>query len=185
LAGMLKGETRDASGSLFADHLDALDHSGNNFVSDAGIKPLGVFAHYNQIDARIASGNMRQVADRPEVGEKFEALAQFDIDAGEAAADGRGHRTLQSDTGALDRFAEFFGNVIVVRLKGFGAGGEAFPFEFDAGRFHHANRGLDDLGANAVAGNESYFVGHMKTLQYCSARESAMKVHTLFRSEER
>src|ERR1035441_2049184 len=146
LAGMLEGEARDACGSLFGDDLDALDHSGDDFVFDAGIKPFGIFADHDQIDARIASGNMRQVADRPEVGEKFEAPTQFDIDAGEAAADGRGHGPLQSDAGALDRFAEFFGNVIVILLKGFGASGEAFPFEFNAGSFNHANRGLDDSG---------------------------------------
>ena len=159
LARMLEGETRDAGGSLFGDDLDALDHSGNHFVFDAGVKSFRIFANDDQIDSRIARGNMRQVADRPEVGEEFEALAQFDVDAGEAAADGRSHRTLQSDAGALDRFAEFFGNVFVVLLKGFGAGGEAFPFEFDASSFEHANRGLDDFRADAVAGNESYFVG--------------------------
>ena len=81
------------------------------------------------------------------------ALAEFDVDAGEAAADGRGHGALQSDAGALDGFAEFFGNVFLVLFKGFGAGGETFPFEFDAGGFEHANRGLDDFGADAVAGD--------------------------------
>src|SRR5208282_47766 len=104
--------------------------------------------------------NVREVADGPEVGEELKALAQFDVDAGEAAADGRGHGTLQSDAGALDGFAEFFGNVFVVLLKGFGAGGEAFPFEFDAGGFNHANGGLDDFGADTVAGDEGYFMCH-------------------------
>src|SRR5208283_2221118 len=158
--GMLEGETRDAGGSLFGDNLDALHHTGNNFVFDAGIKPLGVFAHHDQIDAWIAGRNMRQVADGPEVGKKFETLAQFDVDAREAAADGRSHRALQSDPGALDGFAEFFRNVFVVLLKRFSAGGKAFPFELDAGGFHHANRGLDDFGADTVAGDEGYFVCH-------------------------
>src|SRR5208282_2921132 len=159
LAGILEGETRDAGGSLLGNDLQALDHSGNNFVFDAGIQSLGVFADNDQVHARVAGGNVREVADGPEVGEELKALAQFDVDAGEAAADGRGHGTLQSDAGALDGFAEFFGNVFVVLLKGFGAGGEAFPFEFDAGGFNHANGGLDDFGADTVAGDEGYFVG--------------------------
>ncbi len=103
---------------------------------------------------------MRQVADGPEVGEEFEALAQFDVDAGEAAANGRSHRALQPDAGALDRLGEFFRNVFVVFLKGFSARGEGLPFELDAGGFENANRGLDDFGTNAVAGDESYFMCH-------------------------
>src|SRR5208282_586671 len=153
LAGVLEGETRDAGGSFFGDDLDALDYSGDNFVFDAGVKSLGIFAHDDQVHAWVAGGNVREVANRPEVGEEFKALAQFDVDAGEAATDGRSHRALQSDARALDRFAEFFGNVFVVLLEGFGAGGEAFPFEFDAGGFNHANGGLDDFGADSVTGN--------------------------------
>src|ERR1019366_792380 len=157
-SGVLEGETRDAGASLLGDDLQALDHSGNNFVFDAGVKSFGIFAHHDQVHARVAGGNVREVANGPEVGEEFEALAQLDVDAGEAAADGRGHGTLQSDAGALNGFAEFFGNVLVVLLKGFGAGGEAFPFEFDAGGFEHANRGLNDFGADSVARDEGYFV---------------------------
>src|SRR5580658_3278643 len=121
LAGILEGETRHAGRSLFGDDLDALDYSGDNYVFDAGIKTLGVFAHHDQVYARIAGGNMRQVANRPEVGEEFEALAQLDVNAGEAAANGSGNGTLQSDAGALDGLAEFLGNVFVVLLKGLGA----------------------------------------------------------------
>src|SRR5271169_426020 len=153
LASVLEGEPRDAGGSLFGDDLDALDYSGHNFVFDAGVKAFGVFAHDDQVHARVARGNVREVADGPEVGEELETLAQLDVDAGETAADGRGYGALQSDAGAFDGFAEFFGNVFVVFLEGFGAGGEAFPFEFDAGGFNHANRGLDDFGADTVTGN--------------------------------
>src|SRR5271170_3478673 len=135
LAGILEGKTRDTGGRLLGDDLDALDHSGNDFVFDAGIKSFGVLADNDQIYARIACRNMRQVADRPEVGEEFEALPEFDVDAGKAAADGRCHRALQSDASALNRLGEFFRNVFLVLFEGFGAGGEGFPFEFDAGSF--------------------------------------------------
>src|SRR5208282_2778027 len=162
-AGVLEGEARDAGGGLFADDLDALDHSGDDFVFDAGVKAFGIFANYDQIDAGVARGNMRQVADGPEVGKEFEALAQLDVDTGEAAANGRCNRALQSDAGALDGFAEFLGNVLVVLFVRFGARREAFPLEFDAGGLEHANRGLDDFGADAVAGDKGYFVGHIKS----------------------
>src|ERR1039458_2460324 len=162
-AGMLEGETRDAGGSLLGDDLQALDHSGDNFVFDAGVKSFGIFAHHDQVHARVAGGNVREVANGPEVGEEFEKITKQDVDDGEAGAAGRGHGAPQSDAGALDGFAEFLGNVFLVLLKGFGAGGEAFPFEFDAGGFEYANRGLDDFGADAVAGDEGYFVDR-KTL---------------------
>ena len=72
---MFESKTRDAGGSLLGDDLDALNHSRNNFVFDAGVEALSVFAHDDQIHARVAGRNMRQVADGPEVGEEFEALS--------------------------------------------------------------------------------------------------------------
>src|SRR5712691_6036965 len=102
---------------------------------------------------------MRQVADGPEVGEEFETFAELDVDTGKTAADGRSHGALQSDASALYGVVEFFRDVFLVLLKGFSAGGKTFPFEFDAGGFEHANRGLDHFGADAVARYEGYFVG--------------------------
>src|SRR4029077_521511 len=160
LAGMLEREPRDSGGSLLGDDLQALDHSGDNFVFDTGVKSFGVLANDDKVHARVAGGNMGQVADGPEVGEEFEALAEFDVDAGKAAADGRGHGTLQSDPGAFDGFAEFFGNVFLVLLKGFGAGGKTFPFEFDSSGFEHAHRSLDHFRTDSVAGDEGYLMCH-------------------------
>src|SRR5208283_5354733 len=157
-ASMRERETRNARGSLFADHLDALHHSGDNFVLDTGIQSLGIFADHDQVDARVTRRDMRQVAYGPKVGEEFEALAQLDVDAGEAAADRRSHRTLQSDAGALDRFAEFLGNVFVILLKSFGPGRKAFPLKLNSGGFDHANRSLNHFGTDAVAGDEGYFM---------------------------
>src|SRR5208282_765784 len=161
LAGILEGETRDAGGGLLGDDLQALDHSGDDFVFDAGVESFGVFADDDQVHARVSRGNMRKVANWAEVSEQFETLTEFDVNAGKAAADGRGYWAFQSDAGALDGIAEFFGNVFVVFLKRFGAGGETLPFELDAGGFDHTNRGLDDFGADAVAGDEGYFMCHM------------------------
>src|ERR1019366_1356571 len=159
LTRILEGETRDASASLLRHDLQALHHSRDDFVFDARVKPFGVFADYDQIDPWVVRGNMRQVMNRPEVREEFEAPPELDVDAREAPADGRRHRSLQSDAGALDGLGEFFRNVFLVFLKGFGAGGEAFPFELDASGFEYANRGLGDFGADSVAGNKGYFMG--------------------------
>ena len=94
LACVLKGEARHASGSLLRNNLQALDHPRNNFVFDAGVQSLGIFAHHDEIDSRIARRNMRKVPDWPEISEQFEALAKFHVDAGKPAANRRCHRPL-------------------------------------------------------------------------------------------
>src|SRR5258708_27999120 len=159
-AGMLERETRDAGGSLLGNDLDALDYSGNNFVFDAGVKSFGGVADDDQVDARIAGRNMRQVADGTEVGEEVRGLTELHVDTGKAATEGCSDGTLQADASALDGLAEFFGNIFLVFFERFSAGCETFPFEFDAGGFKHANRGLNDFGADAVAGDESYLICH-------------------------
>ena len=65
---------------------------------------------------------------------------------------------------ALDGFVERGGNVLAVDLEGFGAGGEALPLELDAGGFEDADDGLRDFGADAVAGDQGYFVRHIQLL---------------------
>src|ERR1700678_1218220 len=153
LARIFESETRDPSGSFFGDDLDAFDHSWDNFVFDAGVKAFRIFAHHDQVDAGVACGNMRQVADGPEICEEFKALPQFHVDARKAAANGGSHGALEADARALDRFGKFFRNVFLVLFKSFGASREAFPFEFDAGCFEHANRSLDDFRTDSIAGD--------------------------------
>ena len=63
---------------------------------DAGVQPLCVLAHHDEIDALIAGGNARQAANGPEVCEQLELLAQSDVDTGKSTADGSGNRTFQS-----------------------------------------------------------------------------------------
>ena len=106
---------------------------------DAGVQAFGVLADDDQVNIGIAGGDSRQIADRPEVGEQLELLAQRDIDAGESAADRRGYRALQADVRALDRLRQLFRDVFVIFLVGFGAGRVAFPLELDAGGFQDAD----------------------------------------------
>ena len=108
----------------------------------------------------ITGRDMGQVANRTEVGEELELLAQSDVDAGKSFADRRSYRPFQRNVGAFDRLDQFLGNVFVILLKGLGARLKNFPFELEAGRFQNANRGLGDFRANAVAGDESDLVSH-------------------------
>ncbi len=80
-------------------------------------------------------------------------LRRRDIDAGKPAADGRCHRPFQADVRPFDRLGQLFRNVLVIFLESFGAGGEALPFEFDAGGFQDANCCAHDFGADTIAGN--------------------------------
>ena len=87
LARVFEGKARDAGGSFLGDDLQALDHPGNDFVLDAGVKSLGIFADDDQIDIGIARRNVRQIAHRTEVRVKLELLPQLHVDAGKASAD--------------------------------------------------------------------------------------------------
>ena len=91
-------------------------------------------------------------------------LAEFNVDAGKTAADGRGHRTLQAHTGALDRVDQLLGNVFPVFFKSLGAGFVGLPFELDAGSFENAHRRPRHFGSDAIAGDESYFI---RRLSHC------------------
>jgi hypothetical protein len=114
-----------------------------------------------------------QILDGAEVGEELELLAQGDVDAFESAADGSGDGPLERDLVALDGFVERGGNVFAVNFESLGAGGVALPLEFDAGGFKDADYGLRDFRADAVAGDESYFVRLILELSVVSRQFSA------------
>ena len=82
LARILEGKLCDARGRLLGDDLQALDHARHHFVFQAGVQAFGILAHDDEIDIRIARGNVRQIPDGPEVRVQLELLAQRDIDAG-------------------------------------------------------------------------------------------------------
>ena len=161
LARVFEGELGDARRAFFGDHLDALHHAGNDLVLQPHVLALGVFAHDDQVHAGPMRFQAGQVLDRAEVGEEVELLAQGDVDALEAAADGRSHRPLQRHAVALDRLVERGGNVLAVDLEGLGPGGKALPLQLDAGGFENANDRLRDLRPDAVAGNQRYLVRHL------------------------
>ncbi len=164
LARMVESEAGDAGGGFFGDDFQAFDHAGNDFMLNAGVKALGIFTNDDQVNVRIASRNVRKIANGPEVCVELEALAQLDVNAGKAAADRRRHRTLQSDARSLDRIVEVLRNVFLVFLESLGASHEGFPLELEAGGFENADDGIGDFGANAVAGNEGNAMGHKEMI---------------------
>src|SRR5437773_12540994 len=102
---------------------------------EAGIQALGVFPDDDQIYVGVARWNMGQVADRTEVGVELEFFPQRHVDAGEPFADWRGDGSLQSDVGAFNRFAQFFGNVLAMLLKSLCPCLEDFPIKLEPGSF--------------------------------------------------
>ena len=86
--------------------LMAFDHAGNDFVLQADVLALGVFAHDDQVDAGPFGFEAGEILDGAEVGEEVELLAQGDVDALEAASDGRGDRPLEGDLVALNGLVE-------------------------------------------------------------------------------
>src|SRR5690242_16254244 len=102
LAGVFEGETGNAGRSFLGDDLEALNHAGHDFMLNAGVKALGIFANDNEVHVGIAGGNVGKVANGAEVGEQLESLAQFHVNAGKSAPDGGGDRAFQADAVAFD-----------------------------------------------------------------------------------
>ena len=73
LARVLEGELGDARRALFGDHLDALDHAGNDFVLQADVLALGVFADDDQVHA----GPIRSRPGRFLMGRKLAKRSNF------------------------------------------------------------------------------------------------------------
>ena len=108
---------RDAGRAFFGDDLDALDDAGNDFVLQTDVFALSVFADDDQVDAGPMRFQAGKILDGAEVGEEVELFAQRDVDALEAAANGRGDGTFERDLVALDGFVERGGNVFAVRFR--------------------------------------------------------------------
>ena len=91
---------------------------GTTSCSRPGVEVLGVLADDDQIDALEPRRHARQVPHRPQVRVQIERLAQADVDAREALADGRADRSLERDLVSPDRCrASSAGSASPVRSK--------------------------------------------------------------------
>src|SRR6266404_3511191 len=81
---ILKRKSGDACRSLLGDDLDAIDNTRYDDVFDSRVEIFGVLAHDNQVEFRIAAGNIRQCTYGTQVGVKIERLAQPHVNGSES-----------------------------------------------------------------------------------------------------
>ena len=101
------------------------------------------------------AGDAGQVPDRPQVRVEVERLAQPDVDAGEALADRRRHRSLQRDLVAADRVEQLGRQRLAGALERQRRRRRARSHSIEtpaASRMR--SDGLGDFGTDAVAGDE-------------------------------
>jgi hypothetical protein len=162
LLGGVEGELRDARRSLLRDDLDGLCDARRNQHLDARVEVLGVFADDDHVNVRVVRLQAGQRLHRAVVREEVELLAQRDVDRREAAAYRRCNGAFQRDFVLLDGLVERLRDVLAGLGVGIGAGGVLVPVEACAVGlacgFEDADGGARDLGADAVAGDEGYFV---------------------------
>ena len=157
---VLEGVARDPLRRGAGDDLDALRGVGPDTVLDPGVEILGVLAHDDQVDVVVAGLDALHRSRRADVGVQFQRLAQRDIHRAEATAD-RGR------DGSLDRHAVLSDRLDdAVRQRSALASDRRLarfldvPFEADAGCLEHDPRGLRQLGADPVAGDQSDDIAH-------------------------
>ena len=126
---------------------------------DARVEVLGVLAEDHDVDIAVARS---RALDRPggaQVGEEVEVLAQGHVDAAEARAHGRGHRTLDGDAGLGDGVEHLLRQRGAVLLHDAGTRVHDLPVDVDAGGSDDALHAGGDFGADAVSGDEGDGVG--------------------------
>ncbi len=130
-------------------------------VLDPGVKVFGVLADNDQVDVVEARAHTAVAFARPDLGVHVELLAERHVHGAEAAADWRGDRALQRDTGFTDG-VQHCGRkrISAVAVHHIGPGFLHVPLELDAGRLEDPACRLGQLGAGSVAWNEDYAVRH-------------------------
>ena len=128
---------------------------------DAGVEVLGVLSDDDEVDVVVA----RAVACDRERGTQarvqVELLADGDVHAAEAGADGRGDRALDGDLVLADGVERGLRQRRAVLVDEVGACLGDLPGDVDAGRLDDATHRGRELGADAVSGDECHGVlGH-------------------------
>src|ERR1700757_1000144 len=155
-----KCEFGNPRGSFLSNNLQAFDNAGHHFMLQARVKTLCVFADDDQVNIRIARGNVRQVPDGAEICVQIEFLAEGDVDARKASAYRRGDRALESDAGSFNRLGQFLGDILAQLFVGFGTDREGLPFKLHPSRFQDAYGRLRYFGPDSISGDQSYFMSH-------------------------
>ena len=129
---------------------------------DAGVEVLGVLADDDEIGLRKARAHALERLARPDARVEVELLAQQHVDRAKARADGRRRRALDADAGPSQRRERGVRERVAVLAVLVDPRLVAVPVEGDAGGLEHAPRGLGQLRARAVAGDEGHVVRHRR-----------------------
>ena len=142
--GIFEGVAGDARAGGFGGDFEAGDDAGHDFVFDAAVEALGVFANDDQVNIFVAGFDTGESADGSDGGVEAEFLAELDVDGFEALADGRGDGAFEGDFVLLDGADGFVGEDVGETLVDGGlAGGHFDPVGREAG-------GIDDSAGGAV-----------------------------------
>jgi hypothetical protein len=158
LQGVFEGEAGDALAAFPRVHARG-DRDGLVVVADRDVvleghvQPFQVFPDQHEVDVLVAAARDHR-AGRADIGVQLEFLPQPDVDRAKAAADRGGERAFERQLGAPDAGQR-------VGRQRIAAGGDAgqaalldVPGERAAKGGEDRHQGVDDLGADAVAGDE-------------------------------
>ena len=150
---------------VFVEELDQAGAVGSSLLPlDAGVNVFGVFAEDDDVHALGMLHRRRHalvVLHRAHAGVEIENLAQGDVERANAAADGRGQRAFDGDAEFADGVDGVVGQPGIELGLGFFSGEDFVPGDAALalvgllhGRIEHAQRGLPDVAAGAVAFDE-------------------------------
>ena len=152
--------TRDSRGGVFGDDIQAFHHARNNLVLEPGVQVFRVLAENCQVHRYVRKPRLEPGKHPHGTGIEAEFLAQLNVDALVAAADGCGGRAFESDTAHLKGGENLTRQQRAVFFERIQAGFDALPFDFHAGGIYRAHRRFCNFWANAVAWDEGYLMGH-------------------------
>ena len=121
---------------------------------DAGVKVLGILAHDHEVDIFEPRGDAGKALRRTDIRIQVQLAAQVNIDRAIALADLRFERTFERDARLPQRFEQLIRRRRAIALDACCARKLMLPVDFHAGRIDHGDRGADDLGTDAIAGNQ-------------------------------
>ena len=180
IGGILEGVVCDACGAFDGDWFDADAGgfgSGGDFLAtgggvdltdelfgdsfagfefDTGVEVFGVFTDDNEIDV----AGFEEGADAfvgfagANAGVESEFLAEVDVDAAKAFADGGCDGCFESDAVSADGFEDAFGD-FTFGFDDFDAAFLDVPFDFHAGGFDAFASCFSDFGTDTITGKES------------------------------
>jgi hypothetical protein len=158
LLRVFEGVARDAGAGGLGHHLEALHDAGRHPVLDARVEALGVLPEDHQVDSVEGHRQPGDGPDRPHTGEQVQGLAELYVGAAEAAADGCGDGPLERHSDAPDGIQDRVRDRGPILRDDLGAGLQALPGDPYPGGLDDSQRGLGDLRANSVSGDQCHSV---------------------------